>query len=88
MATHPSCNSSKRDFLAAAEHVERWRARTAGLADDLVAIARENGWRRDDARTLAGARTLYLLLPDSVQLWQAPSCFVPLDRERIASALR
>lgn len=70
VATHPDCNSSKRDFLAAAEHVERWRARTAVLGDDLVAIARDSGWRRDDARTLAVARTLYLRLPDSVQLWR------------------
>lgn len=88
VATHPGCNASKRDFLAAAEHVERWRSRAAGLADDLVTIARESGWRRDDARTLAVARTLYLRLPDSVQLWQAPSRFVPLDRGRVASALR
>lgn len=88
VATHPGCNASKRDFLAAAEHVERWRDRSARLADDLVTIARENGWRRDDARTLAVARTLYLRLPDSVHSWQAPSRFVPLDRGRVASALR
>jgi 5-methylcytosine-specific restriction endonuclease McrA len=88
VAAHPGCNASKRDFLAAAEHVERWRTRTADLGEELLAVAETCGWRRDDARTLAVARTLYLRLPGSVQLWQAPSRFVPLERDRIASALR
>ena len=65
VAAHSACNGSKRDFMAAADHVERWRARATSHGDDLTAIAGFAGWRRDSSRTLSVARSLYYRLPDS-----------------------
>ena len=87
VVAHAACNGSKRDFMAAAEHVERWRRRMVEQGPSLAALASQAGWRRDDTRTLSVARALYLRLPDTVRLWRAPSHFIPLERNRIERAL-
>jgi hypothetical protein len=87
VVAHSRCNNSKRDFLAAPEHVERWALRTREQAGDLGTIARSLEWPRDDERTLAVARGVYLRLPTSVRLWSGPGQFVPCDPVRIRSAL-
>jgi hypothetical protein len=87
VVAHSRCNNSKRDFLAAAEHVERWTARTREQAGNLSTIARFLDWPRDDERTLAVARGVYLRLPTSVRLWSGPGQFVPCDPARIRTAL-
>jgi HNH endonuclease len=87
VAAHPRCNNSKRDFLAAADHVERWVQRTHRRCDDLHALARDAGWPRDTGRTGAVAAAIYLRLPASTPLWRRPDEFVPIERERVARAL-
>jgi len=84
---HPKCNNSKRDFLAAADHVERWVDRTRTLNTGLAAVARDAGWPRDAARSGSVATAIYLRLPAATRLWRRPDEFVSIDRERIARAL-
>lgn len=67
------CNGSKRDFLAAAEHVERWCARTFASQDalELSSIAADARWEDDREKSLGIARGIYLHLPREAQLWEA-----------------
>lgn len=87
VAAHAACNQSKRDFLAAAPHVERWLEWTDRRADDLAALAREAGWEHDTPRTLGVARALYLRLPADARLWLARDTFEPAERESLHRAL-
>ena len=87
VAAHEDCNGKKSDYLAAAEHVVRWRERSAQRAGELLAIAREEAWETRPARTLSVARAIYQMLPDDARLWLAGQSFLVIDRPRIASAL-
>lgn len=87
VAAHPRCNNSKRDFLAAAEHVEHWKERGLVCGHELSAIAVERDWARDADRTRSAARAIYTGLPATARLWAAPSVFEPHDRRRILEAL-
>jgi hypothetical protein len=87
VAAHPKCNNSKRDFLPAADHVERWAERTRALNTILAGVARDAGWPRDTDRSASVATAIYLRLPANIRLWRRPDEFVPIDRERIARAL-
>ena len=87
VVAHPRCNRHKSDFLAAAEHVEQWTARNADQHEVLHQIARDRSWERDEDRTAAVVRGIYLRLPDDVQLWQLGRELVPADRGRLAAAL-
>ncbi len=87
VVAHTGCNASKSDFMAAASHVERWRARLREHDDALEAIAARERWRRVPDRTISVARALYLKLPDTAQLWEARSTFVDVDRGRLVDAL-
>jgi hypothetical protein len=84
---HGECNNSKRDFLASADHVERWAERTRTRDADLTALARAYSWPRDRDRSTAVARAVYLRLPASVRLWRRPDDFDPVDHPRIRRAL-
>jgi hypothetical protein len=85
--THDDCNLQKRDYLAAAEHVEHWRERSDRHAADLARIARETSWESRPARTFSVARAIYLMLPDDARLWQSGQKFVLMERPRITVAL-
>ena len=88
VAAHPTCNNSKRDFLAAAEHVERWQAAKSTSAQ-FATLAAETFWRRDSDRSAKSIATaIYSRLPTSSRLWLAPSVFGPNERGRIMDALR
>lgn len=87
VAAHAPCNGEKRDHLAAAEHVERWRERMERQADDLGAIATSARWQREPERTLGVARSIYLRLPSSARLWQGEDRFVAADSGRLRRAL-
>lgn len=87
VAAHPQCNNSKRDFLASADHVERWAERGRTLDTALAAVAHDTGWPREAARSRSVATALYLRLPATSRLWRRPDEFVLVDRERIARAL-
>lgn len=64
------CNNAKRDHLASADHLRRWRWRDA---EQLAAIAADTGWEVGRARTLGVARGLYLHLPAGSRLWRSRS---------------
>ena len=87
VVAHPVCNNQKRDFLASAEHVERWRERSLRSGEALADLAREYEWARDTERTFGVARAVYLKLPDDARLWVRSSDFEPIQRARIADAL-
>lgn len=87
VVAHSRCNQYKSDFLAAAEHVERWVERNDEHERALGEIARDRGWERDVARTTAVVRGVYLRLPEGVQLWRLQRDFVPADRGRLCAAL-
>lgn len=87
VASHESCNNRKRDYLAAAEHVERWRARARGHSADLAEIARLARWEQEPERTVSVARAIYQKLPDDTLLWRLDDDFVAFDRGRIRTAL-
>ena len=85
--SHGKCNNSKRDFLASADHLERWAERTRARDADLTALARACSWPRDRERSTAVARAVYLRLPVSARLWRGPDDFDPVDHPRIRRAL-
>ncbi len=87
VVAHSRCNNRKRDFLAAAEHVEHWRARSAERASDLRLVAGRANWESSPLRTLSVGRAVYLHLPGGVRLWRLEDEFVPMDRPRIVRAL-
>lgn len=87
VAAHEDCNGKKRDFLAAAEHVERWRDRSATKAKTLAEIARLETWESRPDRTVGVARAIYRALPDDARLWRAGQEFIVIERPRIAAAL-
>jgi 5-methylcytosine-specific restriction endonuclease McrA len=88
VAADESCNSRKRDYLAAAEHVERWRERTKEREADLEQIAKETSWEYGGERTLGVARVIYMSLPEDTRLWQRGEDFVLNEPSRITAALR
>jgi hypothetical protein len=87
VVAHAPCNNAKRDFLAAAEHVERWAKRTRSSEHALDAIAKRHEWNRDAQRTLGVARAMYLRLSEGTRLWLLEKDFVDVQKERIAQAL-
>jgi hypothetical protein len=87
VAAHKDCNGKKSDYLAAADHVVRWRERSARHAGRLEEIAREEAWETRPERTLSVARAIYRMLPDDARLWVSGRSFLVIDRPRIAGAL-
>lgn len=82
VAAHDSCNGRKSDFLAAAEHVERWGQRSARHAAELAQIARSETWESHPDRTFGVARSIYRTLPDDARLWSSGQSFIVLEQER------
>jgi HNH endonuclease len=87
VAAHPKCNNSKRDFLAAAEHVERWAERWRQRSAELADLAHAAGWPRDLARSRSVTAAIYLRLPATTRLWRGPNEFALIDHVRISDAL-
>ncbi len=80
VVTDSRCNSYKRDFLAAAEHVRRWTDQRFGAkASDLGEIAGRLSWPRHPEQTIAVVRTIYLRLPERAKLWFRGRDFVDAD---------
>ncbi|MEZ4327998.1 MAG: HNH endonuclease domain-containing protein [Polyangiales bacterium] len=88
VAAHGRCNGSKKDFLAAAVHVERWARRVVDAESDLARIAKDARWPSDRNRTLGAVRGIYLPLPDGVSLWRGHQDFEASDRSALRAALR
>ena len=87
VAAHPACNNNKRDFLASAEHVEHWVARSQDRRNDIDSIATDVAWQRDERRSRAVATAIYLRLPVATRLWRRRDDFVPSERSRLQRAL-
>jgi len=90
VAAHAGCNGSKRDFLAAEEHVTRWAGRFApGAAEgrQLAEIAELTRWQRHPERTLSVARAVYLNLSPGVKLWAGIDLFEDADLSGLERAL-
>jgi len=84
---HAACNNSKRDFLASAEHVQRWACRMRLQATALDALARAFSWPRNTERSLSVGAAIYLGLPPTTRLWQGRDQFVTVDHGLIRTAL-
>lgn len=87
VVAHERCNGQKRDFLAAAEHVERLVARNEGAGTELEAIAGEARWTRDAERSRSVRRALYVRLPVTARVWLRGQELVPFERGRVLGAL-
>ncbi len=87
VAAHRGCNGEKSDFLAAAEHVVRWRERSAQHDSALAEIAHLHRWESRPERTLSVARAIYGMLPDDARLWKRGRDFISLERQIIKDAL-
>ena len=87
VAAHPACNNNKRDFLASAQHVEHWVARSQDRRNDIDSIATDVAWQRDERRSRAVATAIYLRLPAATRLWRGRDDFEPADRGRLERAL-
>jgi hypothetical protein len=88
VAAHARCNSRKRDFLAAAEHVERWAARNGERASDIGQAAADLTWERDAARSRSVAVATYSRLDDGAKVWIEGATLVGLEKARVERALR
>ena len=84
---HGRCNNQKRDFFAAAEHVERWSDRMGLQNEKLDYVEKEAKWTRNRDRSRSVALALYSRLPDTVRLWRERDEFVPMESKRIVQAL-
>jgi hypothetical protein len=84
-----SCNSRKRDFLAAPGHLERWLDRMADAQTShvLSSIAARRLWEHEPRRSIGAARALYLRLSDDTPLWLTDSEFVNADLRIISGLL-
>jgi hypothetical protein len=82
---HEQCNRSKRDFLPATLHVERWSERLD--ASDLIALQGVLRWDAAVDEIRAVARGIYFRLPEDAVLWVAGADFAPPDLHRLQSVL-
>ncbi len=81
------CNGAKRNFLAAGEHVRRWRERNIEMGHELLGIAAGRKWESHAEETLGVARGIYLRLPRGARLWLRGPDFAPADPDRLLEAL-
>ncbi len=87
VAAHGRCNSNKRDFLAAADHLERWRQRGRDHGEVLAALGVRLRWDRNSDRSRGVASALYGRLPAGARLWSSGSDFEVADPARLKLAL-
>ena len=87
VVAHARCNNRKRDFLAAAEHVERWAARNAERANDIAQAAVDFTWERDAARSRSVAVATYSRLDEGAKVWIEGATLVGLEKTRVERAL-
>jgi hypothetical protein len=87
VAAHARCNNRKRDFLAAAEHVERWAVRNAERASDIAQAAADFTWDRDAGRSRSVAVATYSRLDEGAKVWIEGATLVGLEKTRVERAL-
>jgi len=79
------CNGEKRDFLASARHVRRWRERMDSAV--VPEVAKTEGWPRHPETTLGVARAVYLRLPEGSHLWDSVKSFVRAEKRELAGVV-
>lgn len=84
---HPTCNTNKRAFLPATEHVENWATRTADHQSELEEISVALGRPANLASTVGVVRGTYLNLPTDVKLWLSGTEFVSGESDRLHGAM-
>jgi hypothetical protein len=82
VAAHETCNGRKTDHLAAAMHVEDWRARLDDTQTNLTQIANSVKWETAPERTLGVARALYLPMRTGARVWSYADGLIPADPAR------
>jgi HNH endonuclease len=91
VAADGQCNNDKRDFVASTEHLQRRRAAHFDAdgqpVEPLEQISSTLGWESHPDRTLAGARSIYLKLPEGTKLWDHGREFTGLKQEAVRAAL-
>jgi hypothetical protein len=81
------CNAAKRDFLAAEEHVRKWRKRNDTAAVALASLARDAAWESHPEQTLGAARGIYLRLSPEARLWVCGPEFARASLPSLRAAL-
>jgi len=79
------CNGAKRDSLASARHLRRWRERMESPA--VPAVAKAERWPRHPETTLGVARAVYLRLPAGSPLWDSARSFVPSEKRELVGVV-
>lgn len=89
VVAHARCNNRKRNFLAAATHVDAWARRFSDprMTGTLEEIAAARRWSLQPSRTMSVARAVYLRLPDDARLWLSGDEFVEPEHAVLAAAL-
>lgn len=88
VASHSTCNTAKRNFLAGHDHLQHWMERASALEDELQQLATGAGWPRDKVRTHGTVRAAYLRTVSSGQrLWRSGREFEPADHSRLVQTL-
>jgi len=89
LVAHPSCNTSKSDYLPSVEHLDRWldRLHDQVRLAELGGIARELAWPTSAGATLAVARHLYTRHAPGAKLWHAPGDFRTWDLGAVQQVL-
>jgi 5-methylcytosine-specific restriction endonuclease McrA len=81
------CNRWKRDFLAARQHVLKWRRRNTEYESALLEVAGESKWVSHPDDTLGVARGIYLRLPTRARLWSQDQEFCLVGPEPLEPLL-
>lgn len=90
VVAHERCNGRKSDFLAAPEHVSRWRERFGPefrAAPELEAVAAGARWESAPGRSVSVTRAVYLRLPTDAKLWRVGREFVEAELEELRAVL-
>lgn len=77
--SHPACNRSKADTLAAKAHLERWLQYIDRYDDDLLELGVEAGRSADRRASVAVTRWGYgNAFSGGAQAWERPARYVPI----------
>ncbi len=88
VVAHSKCNLAKLDYLAAADHVERWTEHVDRNSRALSHIGTQSTLGSAAERSLGIAAAIYLNVPTSTPLWLTGRQFEPANRERLRDVLR
>ena len=88
VVSHPKCNNSKSDHLAATMHLQTWSQRLETQNRYIQNLGQNLSWPADSDRSLRLARSLYLRVEDGAPLWLSPDRFEIAEPEHLRYLLR